>query len=126
MIAEVSRAWSLVPRHYSVMVRRGGRLVASVQAWPDGDAWWIGRLMVAVDHRRRGVATALLRHAQAVATSGTTHIRLNTGAASRINLRFYESEGFTAGPTNGDGMATLSKHLLPDERAHRSDGPPRT
>lgn len=100
-----------VSRHESVMVRRGARLVASVQAWSDDEAWRIGRLMVAPDHRRRGLARALLRFAESEATPSVRRIRLHTGAASEVNLRFYESEGFIRDATTRPGQATLSKSI---------------
>jgi NAD(P)H-dependent FMN reductase/GNAT superfamily N-acetyltransferase len=93
----------------SVVVRQGGRLVASVQAWHEGTTWWIGRLMVAPDHRRRGLARALLRYAAQLAPVGTRRIRLNTGAASQTNLALYAAEGFSVEGDSGPGVALLAK-----------------
>lgn len=109
-------------RHQSLMVRRGGRLIASVQCWQDGPAWWIGRLMVAPDHRRRGLARALLRHAQDQAPGTAERICVNTGAASALNRRLYESEGFLTDDTSVPGVVRLAKQRPTTVRArpHRT------
>ena len=96
-------------RHDSIMIRHGGRLVASVQAWLDGQDWWIGRLMVAPDHRRRGLARVLLRHAEQRAPGEALNVRLHTGAASTTNLRLYTSEGFALAPGDDPRVAMLTK-----------------
>ena len=85
-----------------IVVRRGPRIVASVQAWvqawaqawPQETAWRIGRLMVAPDQRRKGVVRALLHRVEELRPPGTTRLTLGTGARSASNIAMYESEGF--------------------------------
>ncbi|MDL9979219.1 GNAT family N-acetyltransferase [Microbacterium sp. ASV49] len=92
-----------------VVVRRGARLIASVQCWQDGADWRIGRLMVAPDERRRGLARVLLRYAQEQRPPGTRRITLATGAHSRANIALYESEGFEQVRAPADDVIELAK-----------------
>ena len=87
-----------------IVVRRGGRLVAAVQAWPQGQDWRIGRLMVAPDQRRRGVARALLQHAESLRPPDATRITLGTGIRSTTNIALYESEGFVRVSESADAV----------------------
>lgn len=91
-----------------LVVRRGARLVASVQSWPVGDDLWIGRLMVAPDQRGRGVASALLRHVESAAPAGTRRLRLSTGERSEANLALYARQGFVRADGQ-DGVVRLVK-----------------
>ena len=92
------------------VVRRAGRLVGAVRARLDGDAWDIGRLMVAPDLQGSGLGRVLLEHAQAAAPKAATSYVLFTGAASFANQRFYQRNGFRlrpdlAGPAYGVVMS---------------------
>jgi NAD(P)H-dependent FMN reductase/ribosomal protein S18 acetylase RimI-like enzyme len=87
-----------------IVVRRGSRLVAAVQAWPQGQDWRIGRLMVAPDQRRRGVARALLRHAESLRPPAASRITLGTGIHSTANIALYESEGFVPVSESADAV----------------------
>jgi NAD(P)H-dependent FMN reductase/GNAT superfamily N-acetyltransferase len=87
-----------------IVVRRGPRLVASVQAWPQGTDWRIGRLMVAPDQRRKGVARALLHRVEELRPPGTTRLTLGTGARSASNIAMYESEGFALVSESADAV----------------------
>ncbi|TCJ22591.1 tRNA (guanosine(37)-N1)-methyltransferase TrmD [Nocardioides jejuensis] len=92
------------------VVRRAGRLVGAVRARLDGDAWEIGRLMVAPDLQGSGLGRVLLEHAQAAAPKDATSYVLFTGAASFANQRFYQRSGFRlrpdlAGPAYGVVMS---------------------
>lgn len=93
-----------------LVVRRGARLVAAVQSWRHGDDLWVGRLMVAPGQRGRGVASALLRHVEASAPSGTRRMRLSTGESSAANLALYDRHGFVR-LDGQDGVARLVKDL---------------
>jgi tRNA (guanine37-N1)-methyltransferase len=82
------KAWS------TWMLWAGPRLVGSVRARRDGDAWDIGRLMLAIDFRGRGLGRLLLEHAEAAAPDAVTSFTLFTGAKSAGNLRRYRKAGY--------------------------------
>jgi tRNA (guanine37-N1)-methyltransferase len=76
------------------VVRRAGRLVGAVRGRLEGDAWDIGRIMVAPDLQGQGLGRVLLEHIQAVAPEQATSYVLFTGAASARNHRMYKKAGF--------------------------------
>jgi tRNA (guanine37-N1)-methyltransferase len=75
-------------------VRRRGRLVGGVRAHRDGDAWEIGRLMVAPDLSGQGLGRWLLARVEADAPADVKVIYLFTGAKSNRNIAIYERAGF--------------------------------
>ncbi|WP_269634618.1 GNAT family N-acetyltransferase [Nocardioides sp. J54] len=76
------------------VVRRAGRLVGAVRGKMEGDAWDIGRIMVAPDLQGSGLGRALLDHIQAVAPEQATSYLLFTGEGSARNRRMYRKAGF--------------------------------
>ncbi|WP_312856263.1 GNAT family N-acetyltransferase [Nocardioides pelophilus] len=76
------------------VVRRAGRLVGAVRGRLEGDAWDIGRIMVAPDLQGEGLGRRLLEHIQAVAAEAATSYVLFTGAGSERNLKMYKKAGF--------------------------------
>src|SRR3954452_10491345 len=72
------------------VVRVAGRLVGAVRGRLEGDAWDIGRLMVAPDLQGRGLGRVLLEQIQAVAPATATSYVLFTGVASAENQRMYK------------------------------------
>ncbi|WP_419817400.1 GNAT family N-acetyltransferase [Glaciibacter flavus] len=81
------------------IVRRGGRLVASVRGRlavePDGGSVWeIGRLMVAPDLQGAGLGRRLLDFIVGVAPDDARGFSLYTGARSMRNQRMYQAAGF--------------------------------
>jgi len=76
------------------VVRSHGRLVGAVRGRLEGEAWDIGRIMVAPDLQGRGLGRALLTHIQAVAPPEATSYVLFTGARSADNIRMYRRAGF--------------------------------
>lgn len=80
------------------VVRRAGRLVGAVRGRLEGDAWDIGRVMVAPDLQGSGLGRTLLEHIQAVAPGRATSYVLFTGAASARNHRMYKKAGFRLRP----------------------------
>lgn len=82
----------------SFVVRSHGRLVGAVRGRLEGDAWDIGRVMVAPDLQGRGLGRLLLEHIQAVAPAAATSYVLFTGAGSADNLRMYKKAGFRLRP----------------------------
>ena len=59
-----------------------------------GDAWDIGRLMVAPDLQGRGLGRRLLDRIEAAAPPGVTTYALFTGAGSVRNQRMYKKAGY--------------------------------
>lgn len=76
------------------VVRHRGRLVAAVRARADGDAWEIGRLMVAPDLTGKGIGRWLLTHAERQAPAATSSFSLFTGERSVDNIGFYNRSGY--------------------------------
>jgi tRNA (guanine37-N1)-methyltransferase len=91
-VEESLRTWD------NYVVRVGGRLVGAVRGRLDGEAWDIGRLMVAPDVQGRGLGRVLLEHIQRVAAPAATSYALFTGVASAENQRMYKKAGFRLRP----------------------------
>ncbi|WBQ07704.1 tRNA (guanosine(37)-N1)-methyltransferase TrmD [Kribbella sp. CA-293567] len=72
----------------------GGRIVGSVQLVLDGSVGRIGRLMVAPDWQRRGIAGKLLQVAEKTAPAEITAYELFTGADSERTLQLYRNAGY--------------------------------
>ncbi len=81
-----------------VVRAEGGRLVGAVRGRLEGDAWDIGRIMVAPDLQGRGLGRLLLQHIQDVAPPEATSYVLFTGAQSHDNIRMYKKAGFRLRP----------------------------
>jgi GNAT superfamily N-acetyltransferase len=90
------------------VVRDGPRLVGSVRAMLVGDAWEIGRLMVAPDLAGRGLGRFLLAWIEDHRPEAATRFELFTGARSERNLRLYHGAGYGLDRTT-DGVAHLSR-----------------
>lgn len=95
------------------VVRASGRLVGAVRGRLDGDAWDIGRVMVAPDLQGRGLGRVLLEHVQAVAPAEAASYALFTGSASADNLRMYKKAGFRLRPDleAPPGAVVLTKRI---------------
>lgn len=89
------------------VARVEGRLVAAVRARRDGDAWDIGRIMVAADLQGKGLGRRLLEFAESAAPAEVRGFRLFTGAASERNLRLYRKAGYRRAGTLPDDDATV-------------------
>jgi tRNA (guanine37-N1)-methyltransferase len=92
------------------VVRAGPRLVGAVRGRLVGDAWDVGRLMVAPDLRGRGLGRWLLAHVEAAAPPEATTLSLVTGAGSASNLRMYKRAGYRRDRVQDEpGVVHLSK-----------------
>ncbi len=78
----------------TLVLRSGGRLVAAVRGRLEGDAWEIGRLMVAPDLQGRGIGRLLLDAIELAAPDDATGFVLFTGALSERNIRIYKKAGY--------------------------------
>jgi ribosomal protein S18 acetylase RimI-like enzyme len=72
-----------------------GALVGAVMAGFDGVRGWIYHLAVAPEHRRRGIATRLVRAAESgLRERGCPKVNLQVRASNVEVVAFYESLGF--------------------------------
>jgi tRNA (guanine37-N1)-methyltransferase len=93
--------------HTTFVVRSAGRLVGSVRGSRDPDgAWFVGRLMVAPDLRRRGLGRWLLDRIEEAAPPDTHSFVLVTGARNETNLRFYRRAGYRPDRVQDDPVVT--------------------
>lgn len=75
------------------------RVVGTVMAGYDGHRGWLYPVAVDRQHRREGVATAMVRHAeQALAALGCVKINLQVRAGNEQVAAFYESIGYVVEP----------------------------
>ena len=101
------RVW--VVRDTVLVARSGGRLVGAVRGALDGDAWEIGRLMVAPDLAGRGLGRALLRRMEELAPAPATTYALFTGAGSGRNQRMYKKAGYRLRGEAFSGAVRMTK-----------------
>ena len=115
-------------RWLTLVVRSGGRLVASVRGRQVGDTWFVGRLMVAPDLQGHGLGRRLLERIEAAAPPATTAVALVTGVHSGANQRMYRRAGYRPERDQPDPrVVALRKRRSadPDVRLDRTpDGAP--
>lgn len=78
----------------------GARIVGSVRASQSGDAWRIGRLVVAPDRQGHGIGAALLDEIERSAPPGLRRFDIETGPRSDSNIRMYERRGYQQVPND--------------------------
>ena len=80
-------------------------VIGTAMAGYDGHRGWLYSVAVAPEHRRRGIATAIVRHAVgALRAVGCTKVNLQIRATNLAVRRFYESLGFEAEERLSMGM----------------------
>lgn len=88
----------------------GGTVVATCMAGYEGHRGWINYLAVDPDHRRLGIATALMDAAEsALRRRGCPKINLQVRATNAAVIAFYERMGFAR-----DDVLSLGKRLESD------------
>jgi ribosomal protein S18 acetylase RimI-like enzyme len=71
-------------------------VVGTVMGGFDGHRGWIYALAVAISHRRRGIATALVRRLEAkLSEMGCLKVNLQVRGTNSDVLRFYEHVGYS-------------------------------
>jgi tRNA (guanine37-N1)-methyltransferase len=93
-------------RWTTFVLRSAGRLVGSVRARLDGEAWLIGRLMVVPDLWGRGLRRWMLEQVAAAAPQEATRLGVVTGARSEADLRMYHRAGFRPSRDQPDPLLT--------------------
>jgi tRNA (guanine37-N1)-methyltransferase len=101
------RAW--LPDWTVLVLRREGRLVGAARARRDGDAWDVGRLMVAPDLRGQGLGRLLLAEIEALAPADLASYSLFTGAGSARNQQMYKRAGYRLRGEIEPGVVLLTK-----------------
>ena len=73
----------------------GNTVIGTAMAGYDGHRGWLYTVAVSPEHRRRGIGTALVRHAVgALCTAGCIKVNLQIRASNTAVRGFYESLGF--------------------------------
>jgi len=103
------RAW--LARDTVLVARSAGRLVGAVRASLDGDAWEVGRLMVAPDVAGRGLGRALLERIEGLAPEAAATYALFTGAGSLRNQRMYKKAGYRLRGEIAPGVVRMTKRI---------------
>ncbi len=89
----------------------GGEIVGSCMSGYDGHRGWIYYLAVAPEHRRRGLATRLMRHAEEdLRRVGCPKIDLMVRDTNAEVIAFYRAIGYGQDP-----VVVLSRRLEDDE-----------
>jgi tRNA (guanine37-N1)-methyltransferase len=101
------RDW--IARDTVLVARSAGRLVGAVRASLDGDAWEVGRLMVAPDVAGRGLGRTLLERIEALAPERASAYALFTGAGSARNQRMYKKAGYRLRGEIAPGVVRMTK-----------------
>ena len=86
----------------------GDKVIGTIMAGYDGRRGWIYSLAVHADHRRSGVATALvMRMERRLETLGCVKINLHLVPENGSAQTFYETLGYKVEP-----RISMSKHML--------------
>ena len=78
----------------TLVLRSGGRLVGAVRGRLEGDAWDIGRLMVAPDLQGAGIGRLLLDAIELAAPEDATGSCCSPAPCSERNIRIYKKAGY--------------------------------
>lgn len=78
-----------------LVARLGSRVVGAVRGLVNGRTTQIGRLVVAPDAQRQGIATRLMDAVEAALAAECDEFALFTGHLSEANLRLYRRRGYT-------------------------------
>lgn len=89
----------------------GSEVVGTIMAGYDGHRGWLYSLAVLPEHRRAGIGSALVRHAeQALVSRGCLKINLQVLESNSLVVAFYEALGYSVEP-----RVSLGKRLKADD-----------
>ncbi len=92
------RTWDLAPDLFLVAID-GSRIVGTTIGTTDGRRGFLYHVAVAASHRRRGVATRLVREvSQRIFERGFNLVHLRVLGENAEAIEFYRALGFTADP----------------------------
>lgn len=107
---DIDRKLTVQPELFLVGEIDGG-IVASVMAGYDGHRGWVNYLAVDPDHRRAGLAGALMAVVETqLEALGCPKVSLQVRAGNDTAVDFYTSLGYAP-----DGTVVLGKRLISDE-----------
>ena len=102
----IARKLRVQPELFFVAIQ-DGMLVGTVLAGYDGVRGWVHKLAVCPDHRRKGLASALMHRAeQGLIDAGCPKLNLQVRADNREVLKFYQAHGYAV-----EDRASLGKPL---------------
>ena len=105
-LRDIQRKSRVNPEWFLVGIR-GGILVASCMVGYEGHRGWINYLAVSPAHRRLGIASMLMRRAEAVLSkAGCPKINLQVRETNQEVIAFYEQMGYL-----NDHVVSLGKRL---------------
>ena len=101
----IDRKAAVQPDLFLVAVS-GTHVIGTILAGYDGVRGWVHRLAVHNDHKRQGIASALMRQAEAaLRTVGCPKINLQVRDSNLEVIAFYETLGYSVEPITSMGKA---------------------
>ena len=114
---EIERKLADSPWCFLVMVD-ADEVIGSIMVGYDGHRGWVNYLACRHDHRRRGVATALMARADEILSArGCPKINLQVRTGNTAALGFYESLGYVE-----DEVSSFGRRLVIDGRTDSPSG----
>ena len=106
---DIDRKLSVDPKNFFVGEIEG-EIVAAMMVGYDGHRGWVNYLAVSSAHQRRGYASKLMAHAEAVlVNAGCPKLNLQIRGTNTRVIEFYKVLGYL-----DDKAVSLGKRLIPD------------
>jgi ribosomal protein S18 acetylase RimI-like enzyme len=115
---DIARKLAVQPEVFFV-AESGGQIVGTAMAGYDGHRGWVYYVAVSPSHRRQGIGTALMRHAeQALSAMGCPKLNLQVRAGDHGAVAFYRRLGYDV-----EERVSMSKRLTgPSPGCDEQDG----